>query len=156
MTNCDQNALFYLGLVWGQARQVAERGAAIYAKDPNHYNVQRWFGWPTTPQIGDVLRGVRDNLISGDIHMICDDGHPSCNGFIARALGYNDVRICSGFWGLEFWEQVGTFLHEVTHHNGAPLDACYGPEACYHLARVDPATARQTGGSYEEYYYSVW
>lgn len=156
MSGCDFNQYDWLSFVHAQAWNMAQYGLTDYQNDPWNDSALRWFN-DAVYNSGTVvsrLNAILTRISTENFHIICDDGHPSCDGFIARAQNYNDVRICAGFWSLPFigtGSMTGTFLHELSHFEGAG-DYAYGLQDAYDLATYDPWTAAANAENYQFYY----
>jgi Lysine-specific metallo-endopeptidase len=147
---CSPEQQLFMSFILPYAQGLAEFGYNYQAPDPNRFWAQYWFGYPS--KAGPVLKKIRDLMNSGGYTIVCDQGHGSCKNHVARAQGDKKVRLCGSYWNLVWEDAAYVFLHEIAHHSGAPKDHAYGEDACYNLARNDPAKAVQNGDNYEQYY----
>jgi peptidyl-Lys metalloendopeptidase len=147
---------FLWALLWSVGGYAAD-GLSSYRSDPWSDRALRWFGdgaW-VGGNVQGILQGVYDRLAAGDINLICDHGHPSCeDGFWARAQNWNDVRLCAPFWNLPNAgadSKVDTVLHELTHFEDTG-DYARGVAESYDLARQDQWTASFNADNYAYFY----
>jgi peptidyl-Lys metalloendopeptidase len=158
-SGCSTSMKNTLNGVRALAGVLAGNGLSAFRANPWSVRAQRWFNNPfyAGATVDWFLEHIAIRLAVENYQFICDNGHPSCNGFLARAQGTNTVRICAGFWGLPSSGQdskAGTLLHELSHFDGTG-DFAYGPQASYDLAVWDPWTAASNADNYEYFYEDV-
>jgi len=151
-TNCNETQLSTLGWgIWPQARRIAKAGLDNFNASPNGTAAKTWFGSPAHSRVKNVLVGVENALATEQVNILCDEGHPSCNGFYARAQG-DTIRLCAAFWEGNLAPATLTFLHELAHLHGAPLDTPNTPDTARSLARTNTNAVSQSAYVYEYYY----
>jgi hypothetical protein len=158
VANCGYEQQLYLGWVIIEAQKIARNGRDWARQAPNDPWLTQWFGTPPDANVNTTLRNVASAIDNGSFDLLCDDGHGSCIDHYARAQGertVRTVRICDAFWDLSLSDMILTFLHEMSHHHGAPNDRPSSAASCERIAKLFPDEASKSGYCYEAYY-SGW
>jgi hypothetical protein len=155
-SGCNFSQYDWISFIHAYAHGMAQSGLSNYQNDPWNDSAMRWFNDAiyNSGTVVSRLNAIYNRINTENYHVVCDDGHPSCDGFIARAQDSHNVRLCSAFWSLPFMgtgSMTGVLLHELSHFEGAG-DHAYGLEAAWNLAWSNPWTAAANAENYQFYY----
>jgi len=137
------------------ARERMAAAIALIEREPNHAQVQRWFGAAPPAEVTDRLRRTAAWLAKpSGMQLRCNDqagcGPAQRMAYTAPSRGL--LGLCPSFFRAGdsgFDTRWGVLIHEASHIAAGTRDHAYGPQAAAILAKSDPMRAAENADNYE-------
>lgn len=136
------------------ARREVDAALVILRDQPDHPEVQRWFGTAPREEVRHRLKLIAAWFIEQRIQRLECNDPPSCKDsrMAYAAAGRALLGLCPAFFRASmtgFDSRWGILVHEVSHLVAGTRDHAYGRRASMALAQSDPARAAENADNYE-------
>ncbi|MGG5822159.1 M35 family metallopeptidase [Falsiroseomonas sp. HW251] len=136
------------------ARRHVTAALVVLRDQPDHPEVQRWFGNAPRDEVRGRLKMVAAWFIEQQVQRLECNDPPACKDsrMAYAAAGRGLLGLCPAFFRASltgFDSRWGILVHEVSHLVAGTRDHAYGRRAALALATNEPGRAAENADNYE-------